>query len=86
MYLTYFIALVPIAWLMVSLGILKMPGYKTCPATLGLTAILAVIVWKMPILDATSAALEGTALTLWPIILVIVLGVMAYFMAPVFGF
>ncbi len=78
MYLTCFIALVPIAWLMVSLGILKMPGYKTCPATLVLTAILAVIVWKMPILDAASAALEGTALALWPIILVIVAAVFTY--------
>ena len=78
MYLTCFIALVPIAWLMVSLGILKMPGYKTCPATLVLTAILAAIVWKMPILDAASAALEGTALALWPIILVIVAAVFTY--------
>ncbi|ENK1244532.1 L-lactate permease [Clostridium sporogenes] len=77
-YTICFIALIPIVWLMISLGVLKMPGHKTCPATLLLTAILAVVVWKMPISDVVSAALEGTALAIWPIILVIVAAVFTY--------
>lgn len=78
MYLLCLIALIPIVWLMVSLGALKMPGHKTCPATLVLIIVLAVVVWKMPILDALTATLEGTALAIWPIMLVIIAAVFTY--------
>ncbi|MCD3350516.1 L-lactate permease [Clostridium botulinum D/C] len=78
MYLLCLIALIPIVWLMVSLGALKMPGHKTCPATLALIIVLAVVVWKMPILDALTATLEGTALAIWPIMLVIIAAVFTY--------
>ena len=78
MYLLCLIALVPIVWLMVSLGALKMPGHITCPATLALIIVLAVIVWKMPIIDALIATLEGTALAIWPIMLVIIAAVFTY--------
>ena len=77
-YLLFFIALIPIIWLMVSLGALKMPGHVTCPATLLLTIILALFVWKMPLGGALTAALEGMALALWPIIFVIVAAVFTY--------
>ncbi|ABK61640.1 MULTISPECIES: L-lactate permease [Clostridium] len=78
MYVLCLIALVPIIWLMVSLGALKMPGHITCPATLALIIVLAVIVWKMPIIDALTATLEGTALAIWPIMLVIIAAVFTY--------
>ena len=77
-YILFFIALIPIVWLMISLGALKMPGHKTCPGTLILTIVLAIIVWKMPAIDALTAALEGVALGLWPIMLVIVAAVFTY--------
>lgn len=32
----FLLALVPFLWLIVSLGILKWPGYKACPIALGL--------------------------------------------------
>ncbi|MBA5851901.1 L-lactate permease [Clostridium sp. cel8] len=78
MYLLFLIALIPIVWLMISLSALKMPGHKTCPFTLLITIILAVIVWKMPMFDAITATLEGTALAIWPIMIVIVAAVFTY--------
>jgi lactate permease len=78
MYLLFIIALIPIVWLMVSLGALKIPGYKACPIALVLTVVLAVIVWKMPVIGATTAVLEGVALAVWPIILVIIAAVFTY--------
>ena len=77
-YLLFFIALIPIVWLMVSLGVLKMPGHKTCTITLVITIILATIVWKMPIGQALTATLEGAAMALWPIIVVIIAAVFTY--------
>jgi lactate permease len=77
-YFLFFVALVPIVWLMVSLGILKMPGHKTCSITLVITILLALLVWKMPVTAASTAVLEGAALALWPIILVIVAAVFTY--------
>ncbi|HWR61584.1 MAG TPA: L-lactate permease [Clostridia bacterium] len=77
-YLLFFIALAPIVWLMVSLGALKMPGHKTCSITLAITILLAVLVWKMPVDQAMTAALEGSAMALWPIIIVIIAAVFTY--------
>lgn len=78
MYLLFFIALIPIVWLMISLGVLKMPGHKACPATLIITIVLAILVWKMPILNTMSAALEGIAMAVWPIMIVIIAAVFTY--------
>lgn len=77
-YLLFFIALIPIVWLMISLGVLKMPGHKTCPFTLIITILLGMLVWKMPILNAATATLEGFALAIWPIMIVIIAAVFTY--------
>lgn len=77
-YLISFIALIPIVWLMISLVVLKMPGHKTCPITLLITIILAVIVWKMPLAQSITASLEGVAMAIWPIMLVIIAAVFTY--------
>ncbi|MCT8977664.1 L-lactate permease [Clostridium sp. CX1] len=78
MYLLFFIALLPVAWLMLSLGALKMPGHKTCPIALLTTIILAMIVWKMPLGQALGAGAEGAAMALWPIMIVIIAAVFTY--------
>ncbi|WP_010233533.1 MULTISPECIES: L-lactate permease [Clostridium] len=77
-YVLFFIAIIPIVWLMISLGALKMPGHKTCPITLLITIILAIIVWKMPFGQSITASLEGAAMALWPIMIVIVAAVFTY--------
>ncbi|MFT8316215.1 MAG: L-lactate permease [Clostridium sp.] len=77
-YVISFIALIPIVWLMISLVVLKMPGHKTCPVTLLITIILAVIVWKMPLAQSITASLEGAAMAIWPIMLVIIAAVFTY--------
>ena len=78
MYLLFCIALIPIVLLMVSLGVIKTPGHKATPVTLLITFLLAVAVWKMPVLDAFKAGIEGAAGALWPIILVIIAAVFLY--------
>lgn len=78
MYLLFFLACVPIVWLMISLGKLKIPGHKTCPITLFITILIAIFIWKMDVVDAVTATLEGVALAVWPIMLVIIAAVFTY--------
>ena len=78
MYLLFMIALIPIVWLMVSLVGLKISGHKTTPLSLGITLMLAITVWGMPAIDAVSAGLEGAAMAIWPIMIVIIAAVFIY--------
>lgn len=77
----FVLALIPILWLMLSLGVMRWPGYKACPIGLILTLLLATIVWHMNPLDSLTAAAEGVALAVWPISLVIVAAVFTYNMS-----
>lgn len=78
MTLAFVLALLPIIWLIIALTILKIPGFKACAIALVIAYALAVFVWKMPLLDSVTAILEGAALGLWPIIIVIVAAIFSY--------
>lgn len=77
-YLLCILAIIPMIWLIVSLVAMKMPGHKACTIALLITFALAVAVWKMPVIDSLTAGLEGFALALWPILLVIIAAVFTY--------
>ena len=66
------LALLPIIWLIVALTGLKMAGHKACVGALIITIVESLFIWKMPVVDCGTSALEGFASALWPIILVII--------------
>lgn len=74
----FILALLPIIWLITAMSVLKMPGYKACLIALAITFIEALGLWHMPIANATSAAVEGIANALWPIIIVILAALFVY--------
>lgn len=78
MTLLFLLALLPIIWLIVALTALKIPGFKACAIALVIAYVLAVGVWKMPLLDSVTAFAEGSALALWPIIIVIIAAIFTY--------
>ncbi len=78
MTLAFVLALLPIIWLIIALTFLKIPGFKACVAALVISYVLAVFVWKMPLLDSVTAIMEGAALGLWPIIIVIIAAIFTY--------
>lgn len=80
-YLLFAIAIIPIAWLIVSLGILKFPAHKTCIFTAIFTFIIALVFWKISFLNAVTASIEGILVALWPILLVIVAALFTYNLA-----
>lgn len=77
-YLFCLIACIPLICLAVALVRLRKPGYIACPIALIITFLLAVLVWKMPFFNAVTASLEGFALALWPILIVIIAAVFTY--------
>lgn len=72
------LALLPIIWLIAALTGLKMAAHRACLLALLISAALALFVWKMPAVNCLTAALEGVALALWPIILVIIAALFTY--------
>ena len=80
-YMLFGIAMIPVLWLIVSLGVLKMPAHKTCSFTVILTLTIAIIFWNMKFLDGITATVEGMAIALWPILLVIVAALFTYNLA-----
>lgn len=76
--MTFLIALSPILWLILSLGILKIKSHIACLAALALAFAAALGLFGARPLDAGTAALEGVALAVWPILLVIVAAIFTY--------
>ena len=72
------LALLPIIWLIVALTVLKMAGHKACMGAFVITVAEALFLWKMPVVDCATSALEGFASALWPIILVIIAAIFTY--------
>ncbi|WP_240405301.1 L-lactate permease, partial [Lactobacillus crispatus] len=78
MWIRFAIALLPIVWLIISLGVMRMPAARACVIGLILTMVLAVFSFKVPVLDTASGALEGIIMGIWPIMFVIVMALFAY--------
>ncbi len=78
MFFKFVIAIIPIVWLVFALSTLKMAGYKACVLAFLLAAVLALTFQRMPVIDVSSAALEGILTALWPICLVIIAALFTY--------
>lgn len=78
MWIKFAIALVPIIWLIISLGVMRMPAARACVIGLVLTVALAIFSFKLPVIDTLTGALEGIIMGIWPIMFVIVAALFAY--------
>lgn len=78
MWLNFLLALIPIVWLIVSLGVLKISAPKACSSALLITVLLVIFSFKLPVMDTFTGALEGIMMGLWPIIYVIIATLFTY--------
>ena len=78
MFIHFLLAMLPIIWLINALSGLKMAGHVACPIALIITAVEALFLWKQKIIDVLTGGLEGFAMAIWPICLVIVAAVFTY--------
>lgn len=67
MLLQVILAIIPIAWLIVSMTAFKMSGFNACGIGLIITAVECVAVYSMGIMEVATGALEGALAAIWPI-------------------
>lgn len=78
MWIKFAIALIPIIWLIISLGVMRMSAARACIIGLVLTVLLAIFSFKLSVPNTLTAALEGIIMGIWPIMFVIVAALFAY--------
>lgn len=76
--MTVILSLLPILWLIVALSILKVPAWKACLVAVVISFAVAVGWQGMSSTVMLSGALEGVALAIWPILLVITAAIFTY--------
>ena len=74
----FVLALLPILWLVLALCGMKMEAWKASFGALIVSTALALGVWKMSVINVATAALEGMAMAIWPIVIVIIAAVFTY--------
>ena len=72
------LAVLPLLWLIVGLAILKVPAWKACLIAAIISFIVAVVPFGKESGIMLSGALEGVALAIWPILLVITSAIFTY--------
>lgn len=77
-FVMFILALMPIIWLVVALCIFKMQAHIASVGAFIVAALEALIIWKMPVMAVATASLEGFAMALWPIVIVIIAAVFTY--------
>jgi len=74
----FILALSPIIWLVIGLCGLKLQAYQASLGALAIAAVVALAAWHMSAVNMATAALEGFAMALWPIVIVIIAAVFTY--------
>ena len=74
-------AVIPIAWLIIAMTLLKMSGVKACGIGLVITAAECLAVYKMGAPEVATGVAEGAIAALWPICIIIVAAMFTYNMS-----
>ncbi len=74
----FLLALTPIIWLVVALCGMHMEAYKASIGALVVAIVAAILGWQMSAVNVATAALEGFAMAIWPIVIVIIAAVFTY--------
>ena len=74
----FLLALTPIFWLVIALCGLHMEAYKASLGALVVAIGAALLGWHMTPVNIATAALEGFAMAVWPIVIVIIAAVFTY--------
>lgn len=74
----FLLGLCPILWLIIALIGLKQPAWKAAIGSAVIAGLEGMLVWHLSVMETVTAALEGIAMALWPIVLVIIAAVFTY--------
>ncbi|HXN09667.1 MAG TPA: L-lactate permease, partial [Steroidobacteraceae bacterium] len=76
--LSCLVAALPVATVLLLLGVLRRPAWQAALAGLVLALIIAVQPWKMPIGLALQSVLHGATIAIWPVMWIVVNGLLLY--------
>ena len=83
--LSFLVAALPIATVLVLLGVLRRPAWQASGAGLVLAFLLAALVWGMPAGLALDATLAGMVFAVWPVMWIVVNALLLYNVAVASG-
>jgi lactate permease len=83
--LSFLVAILPIATVLVLLGILKRPAWQAALAGLVVGLLIAATVWGMPAGMAFASAANGAVFALWPVMWIVINALLLYNVAVASG-
>src|SRR6202044_120850 len=83
--LSFLVAILPIATVLVLLGILKRPAWQAALAGLVVGLLIAATVWGMPVRTAFASAVNGAVFALWPVMWIVINALLLYNVAVASG-
>jgi lactate permease len=83
--LSFLVAILPIATVLVLLGILKRPAWQAALAGLVVGLLIAATVWGMPARMAFASAVNGAVFALWPVMWIVINALLLYNVAVASG-
>jgi lactate permease len=83
--LSALVAAVPLTALFVMLGVLKFPAHRAAMISLGLSIVIAITVWKMPVLQTAAATAEGAVYGVFPILWILINAIWVYRLTVITG-
>src|SRR6202140_2446809 len=76
--LSFLVAVLPVLAVLLLLGVLRRPAWQAALAGLIVGLIIAVFPWRMPIGLALPSALFGATFALWPVMWIVINGLLLY--------
>ena len=83
--LSFLVAVVPIATVLVLLGLLRRPAWQASLGGLVIALVIAVAFWRFPVGLAFDAIAAGAVFAVWPVMWIVVNGLLLYNIAVVSG-
>ena len=72
------LAIIPIVWLILSLGVFRIRGDLSCLIGFALSIILSIVGFHFSFSNSITAGIDGIIMALWPIIYVIISALFIY--------
>jgi lactate permease len=82
---SFLVAALPIAVVLVSLGVLRRPAWQSSLAGLLVGLVIAITAWKLPARLAFDGAAAGMVFALWPVMWIVFSGLLLYNIAVISG-
>ncbi len=76
--LSFLVAALPVATILLLLGVLRRPAWQAALAGLAVALVIAVLPWQMPVGLALDSVFYGSVYALWPVMWIVVNALLLY--------